>query len=69
MLSTIELTDDWNQWTASKPVEACARNGFEGANLPSKSQGRLHDERVHQLRDPAIYQENGKTYLLYSGAR
>ena len=35
MLSTIELTDDWNQWTASEPVEALRPEmDFEGANLP-----------------------------------
>lgn len=70
MLSTIELTDDWNQWTASEPVEALRPEmDFEGANLPIEiSRGGYIDERVHQLRDPAIYQENGKTYLLYSVA-
>jgi len=30
------------------------------------SRGGYIDERVHQLRDPAIYQEGEKTYLLYS---
>jgi len=32
------------------------------------SKGGYIDERVHQLRDPAIYQEGDKTYLLYSVA-
>ena len=42
---------------------------YEGANLPmAASRGGYIDERVHQLRDPAIYQEDGKIYLLYSVA-
>ena len=70
MLSTIELTDDWSQWTASEPVEVLRpERDFEGAKLPIEiSRGGYIDERVHQLRDPAIYQENEKTYLLYSVA-
>ena len=69
-LKPIELADDWNQWTASEPVEVLRPEmDFEGANLPIEiSRGGYIDERVHQLRDPAIYQENGKTYLLYSVA-
>ena len=70
MLSTIELTDDWNAWTASEPIEVLRpKMNYEGANLPmAASRGGYIDERVHQLRDPAIYQEDGKTYLLYSVA-
>jgi hypothetical protein len=70
MLSTIELTDDWNEWTTSEPIEVLRPEmGYEGADLPLEaSRGGYIDERVHQLRDPAIYQEGDKTYLLYSVA-
>ena len=70
MLSTIELKGDWNQWTASEPIEVLRPElDYEGADLPIEvSRGGYIDERVHQLRDPAIYQENEKTYLLYSVA-
>ena len=69
-LSTIELTDDWSEWTATDPVEVLRPEfDYEGADLPMEaSRGGYIDERVHQLRDPAIYQENGRTYLLYSVA-
>jgi len=69
-LSTIELTDDWQQWTATDPVEVLRPElEYEGANLPVEaSRGGYIDVRVHQLRDPAIYQEGDKTYLLYSVA-
>ena len=70
MLSTIELKGDWNQWTASEPIEVLRPElAYEGADLPIEvSRGGYIDERVHQLRDPAIFQENEKTYLLYSVA-
>jgi hypothetical protein len=42
---------------------------YEGVNLPLEPSRRGHiDVRVHQLRDPAIYKEADKTYLLYSVA-
>ena len=70
LLSTIELTDDWREWTATDPVEVLRpKLDYEGANLPIEpSRGGYIDVRVHQLRDPAIYQEDDNTYLLYSVA-
>ena len=70
MLSTIELTGDWIEWTASEPIEVLRPEmDYEGADMPIEaSRGGYIDERVHQLRDPAIYQEDGITYLLYSVA-
>lgn len=69
-LSTIDLAGDWMDWTASEPVEVLrSQRDYEGADLPIEpSRGGYIDERVHQLRDPAIYQEDGETYLLYSVA-
>lgn len=69
-LSTIELTDNWMDWTASEPVEVLRPQfDWEGANLPIEpSRGGYIDVRANQLRDPAIFQENGETYLLYSVA-
>lgn len=69
-LSTIDMNGDWKQWIASEPVEILRpETEWEGAGLPVEPSRRGHiDERVNQLRDPAIYQEDGKTYLLYSFA-
>ena len=70
MLSTIELKGDWNEWTATEPIEVLRPEmDYEGADLPMEaSRGGYIDERVHQLRDPAIYQEGDKDWLLYSVA-
>jgi hypothetical protein len=70
LLSSIELTDDWQEWTASEPIEVLRPElDYEGANLPLEPSRRGYiDVPVHQLRDPAIYQEGDRTYLLYSVA-
>ena len=70
MLSTIELTENWREWRASEPIEVMRPElDYEGSDLPVEaSKGGYIDERVHQLRDPAIFQEGNKTYLLYSVA-
>lgn len=70
LLSTIELTDNWQEWTASEPVEVLRPElDYEGAKLPLVPSRRGYiDVPVHQLRDPAIYSEGDKTYLLYSVA-
>jgi len=67
-LSTIDMTVDWMQWQASEPVEVLRpETEWEGAELEIAPSRRGHiDERVNQLRDPAIFEEDGKVYLLYS---
>ena len=69
-LSTIDLSGDWINWTATEPVEVLRpETEWEGSDLPIEpSRGGYIDVRVNQLRDPAIYQEDNKTYLLYAVA-
>ncbi len=68
LLSTIDLTPDWMNWRASEPVTVIQpKTGYEGADLPPEPSIRgWAPQRVRQLRDPAIYEEDGRTYLLYS---
>ena len=70
MVSTFKLTPDWNEWTPSEPVTVLKpERDFEGVNEPIEpSVGGLSRGPVHQLRDPAIYEEGDKVYLLYSVA-
>lgn len=70
MLSEIQLTDDWLQWRASPPVTILSPElDYEGAQMPHEpsASGKVMAP-VWQLRDPAIYEEDGRTYLLYSVA-
>jgi len=70
VLSTIEMVDDWMNWTESEFTEILRPvNEWEGATLEiSPSRRGYIDIPVNQLRDPAIYEEDGSVYLLYSVA-
>jgi len=70
LLSKVELTSDWAKWKASEPKTILEPEmKYEGVSLPLMPSKRgIALEKVRQLRDPAIFQEDGKTYLLYSVA-
>jgi hypothetical protein len=56
----IDLTGDWQTWKTSPPEEVIRPVAdWEGARLPLTE---------NALRDPAIFAENGRAYLLYSVA-
>jgi hypothetical protein len=68
--STINLESDWTSWQPSDPLTVLEpAMDYEGASLPNEPSQRGWAPRpVRQLRDPAIYQEGDRTYLLYSVA-
>ena len=68
--TSIHLDSDWHKWHASPPnTLLTAETEYEGADCPVEpsERGFVH-HRVHQLRDPCIFDDEGKTYLLYSVA-
>ena len=68
LLSTVDLTEDWSRWseTQSKEVLRPERDWEgAGARLEPSSRGPVHG-RVNQFRDPAIYVEGDRVFLLYS---
>ena len=70
LLSRIDLRPSWEQWQVSEPVEVLRpERDWEGANAPLEPSVRSSAYgRVNQLRDPAIFREDGRTYLLYAVA-
>ena len=68
LLSRIDLTDDWHSWKESSPVEILRpERSWEGADAPLVPSVRSTAYgQVNQLRDPAIFEENGRVYLLYA---
>ncbi len=70
LLATIELSSDWMNWRESEAVTVLEPEmEYEGTSLPSEPSVRdWVPEPARQLRDPAIFQEDGNTYLLYSVA-
>jgi len=70
LLTAITMSADWSQWTESETVEVLRPEyPWEGSELPLAPSIR-GDITVpaNQLRDPAIYEEAGQVYLLYSVA-
>lgn len=70
LATTIDLTADWRSWTAAPPVEVLRpERPWEGADLPVEpSRSGSIDTPVNQLRDPAIFEEDGRVFLLYAAA-
>jgi hypothetical protein len=70
LVSRAELTGPHTSWRLSAPQEVLRpETDYEGGKLPLKpSRGGLVNVPVRQLRDPAIFREGGRTYLLYAVA-
>ncbi len=70
MLSTIDLSLPWTDWKESEPIEVMRpEHDWEGASQPVEPSIRsVAYGQVNQLRDPAIYEEDGRVYLLYAVA-
>jgi hypothetical protein len=70
LLSKMKLTGDWNRWQPDEPEELLQpETEYEGVALPLEPSrfGAMH-QPARQLRDPAIFEEHGKTYLIYACA-
>lgn len=67
-VSPIEMSGDWRSWRAGDQREVLRPvYDWEGATLPIAPSVRgFAPEPVHELRDPAIFEDNGSAYLLYT---
>jgi hypothetical protein len=70
LLSTIDLSKPWTEWKESEPVVVMRpERDWEGADQPVEPSLRSTAYGpVNQLRDPAIYEEDGRVFLLYAVA-
>jgi hypothetical protein len=68
LMSTINLSADWLDWQETEAVEVLRpERPWEGADAALEPSVRsVAYGHVNQLRDPAIFSEDDKTYLLYS---
>jgi len=66
--TAIDLSGDWQSWQESPSTLLMqAETNWEGGDLPVAPSARgAIKTRVNQLRDPAIYQQDGKTFLYYA---
>ena len=74
LCSRVTLTGDWRTWRLSPPVAVLRPEmDYEGAGVPPRAPTNpemrvLPRPMFNELRDPCIFREDGKTYLLYSVA-
>jgi hypothetical protein len=68
--ATMDLRGDWRDWKLTEPTTLLTpEHDWEGANEPIRASqvGAVH-KPVHELRDPAIFEEDGRLWLVYSVA-
>ena len=67
-VSPIALAGDWGSWTAGEHREVLRPvYDWEGASLPIAPSVRgFAPNPVHELRDPAIFEDGDAVYLLYT---
>jgi hypothetical protein len=68
LASSVDLTREWTAWLASAPVEVIApETPYECVDLPNApSEAGDIDERARQIRDPFVFQDEGRAFLFYS---
>ncbi|MEM7133765.1 MAG: hypothetical protein AAF702_46145 [Chloroflexota bacterium] len=66
----IQLKPDWMAWSRSEPTPVLdPEREYEGGNLPAEpSKAGAINEPVRQLRDPCVFEDEGRVYLLYAVA-
>lgn len=67
---SIDLAGDWSGWTATEAVEVLRpERPWEGGDRAAEPSRRgAVNEPVNQLRDPCIFEEDGRVLLLYATA-
>ena len=70
LVSRIDISGPWEGWRDGPAQEVLRpEHDWEGADAPLRpSQRSVAYGHVNQLRDPAIFEEGGRTYLLYAVA-
>ncbi len=68
--STVSLGPDWKDWKAGPPeLVLKPEKDYEGIDVPlAPSIAGSAKGRENALRDPAVFKEDGRTWLLYSVA-
>jgi len=70
LVSELHTGPDWRRWSIGEATEVHrAERDWEGSDLPATaSRYGASMQRENQLRDPAIYLEDDRIYLLYTVA-
>ena len=69
VVATVDISGDWRDWRGSEPIDVIApEKDYEGIAYPNKPSEYGSATKVRQLRDPYVFEEDGRTYLFYSVA-
>jgi hypothetical protein len=68
LMSSLTMSSDWTTWRASPPREVLAPDtAYECPTLPlAPSEPGDVKGPVRQMRDPAVFEENGRVVLFYT---
>ena len=68
--TTVDLRKDWREWCGARFEEVIrSETDYEGVKEPLvHSVGGSKHHPVHEVRDPFVYEEDGRIYLFYSVA-
>jgi hypothetical protein len=68
MVSSVSFAGDWTTWRAGQAVEVLRPEApYECVDLPiAPSAGGDIDVPAQQVRDPFVFEEDGRAYLFYS---
>ncbi|MEK7415048.1 MAG: hypothetical protein AAB263_17220 [Planctomycetota bacterium] len=71
LMTRFDITGDWTTWAASAPSPVAVikpEQPWEGTQYPLKPSDWGAGDKVQELRDPFVFEENGKLYLFYTVA-
>ena len=69
MLSVVPLNGDWTTWRASRPIEIIRPEApYEGIEFPMKPSKKGGGINRQELRDPYLFHDDDRSYLIYSVA-
>jgi hypothetical protein len=70
LAARIDLTGDWRSWRPGRGAVVLApERAYEGADEPRRpSRPGIARDRVRELRDPALYVEGDRVFLVYAVA-
>jgi hypothetical protein len=68
MTSMVEMSGDWQTWKTSEPAEVLRPEApYECPTLPNEpSEAGDIKAAARQVRDPAVLEDGGRTFLFYS---
>lgn len=66
----IDISKEWSEWRVDRSMPLLMpKAAYEGADIPSTaSTSGISKRRENALRDPAIFEDDGRTWLLYAVA-